>query len=224
MDLHSYHTADAMEQALSAAIATSLAAAIADRGRAGMLVSGGSSPIGVFGRLSREDIPWNMIQVGLVDERFVSPGHEKSNELLVRRHLLVNRAGHADFTGMVYQPGARNANLETARKAYRIFAGNLDVVLLGMGLDGHTASLFPGDPESANGLSDDCDEILVNTTAPVEPTERISATANFIKKSNHLFLLISGAEKMSVLKAARQRALPIASFMNDDLAVYHWEK
>ena len=146
-----YDKAEVLELALARHISEDLNALIHEYGQATLLVSGGSSPIGLFAKLALSKIAWKRVQIGLIDERFVAPGDEHSNERLVRKHLLRELAAKAQFTGMVYDLDSEERNRQQADTRYRelLRAGNY-ISVLGMGNDGHTASLFPGDPASCS--------------------------------------------------------------------------
>ena len=140
-DWQGFDGGDAWAAAVAGDVATWLRDAIGADGAASLLVSGGTSPVPVFDALSRADLDWSRVAVGLVDERRVPPGDPGANGRLVREHLLRGSAAAAAF-----QPLAR-ADDDAARAvadANAWFPARPTVVLLGMGDDGHTASLFPG--------------------------------------------------------------------------------
>ena len=122
---------------LASALATDVAAALArcvtSNGKACLAVSGGATPKLFFEKLSAADIAWKKITVTLVDERQVPETSDRSNERLAREHLIQNFAAHALFTPI-------SAEIK------------IDVAILGMGSDGHTASFFPGGDNLAKAL------------------------------------------------------------------------
>lgn len=165
-----HSSADAQRQA--ELMADSVARRCATRyrhGVASLVVSGGRSPVAFFESLSRRELDWAKIQISLADERWVSPTDPASNEGLLRRHLLQNAANAARLIGL-YQPadsleqaaGFANAALDQLHQP-------IDVLVLGMGDDGHTASLFPGSVNLAHALREDCPERCVAMQAPVAP-------------------------------------------------------
>lgn len=212
MNIHKHTSILVAAEKLCIEIADRLKAAIEEHGQAFMLVSGGSTPKLLFKNLSAYEIPWQDVVVGLVDERFVPETHEKSNAAMIKQELLANRANLATFLPMVFDTDSMDENLIHVRKAYKAFASRIDVVLLGMGKDGHTASLFPTDDASRWAIEDDCLEEIVNTTADVEPSIRISCSGSMLRRSEHLYLLLHGKEKLEVLHAAKKNNLPIAHF------------
>lgn len=212
--------------ALSDKIAEKLKTAIHENGIAKFLVSGGRSPIPLFKNLSKKNIPWKDVVIGLVDERFVDTNNEKSNEKLVREVLLQNKAKEASFIGLVNDAKSLSKNLELSKNLYSTFRSGIDVTLLGMGLDGHTASLFPKDTSAVNNLNKPSQEVLINTKADVPPFERISSTKHLINQSENIYLFMSGNEKFKVLKRAEIDKLPIAHFFQTpraNLVVYYNE-
>jgi 6-phosphogluconolactonase len=168
------------------AIAAVLREAVNERGEATFIASGGRTPEPVYDILARADLPWDKVRVSLTDERWVGPHSSQSNERMVRDRLFIERAEGATFVPL------KTAH-DTPREAVADVEGALgailpaDVVLLGMGEDGHVASLFPGGPVEAEGL-------VVGT-----PT-RLSLTLQALQPRALTVLLISGDAKRQVLE------------------------
>jgi 6-phosphogluconolactonase len=160
--------------------------------------------------LSEQDLPWDKVTVGLVDERFVGPTSPYSNFKLIGETLLQNQAKAATLLTMVLDETDYMENLQKVAATYRIFT-DTDVCLLGMGPDGHTASIFPNDAASSNA-NIAIDGILSNTNAPVTPTQRITCNGPLLRRSKHLFLMITGAQKKEILTQSEHLQLPIATF------------
>ena len=209
----------ALEQALAQAIAAALKEAIAAKGEATLLLSGGSTPSGVYALLSQMELPWQQVTVGLVDERFVGPTSPYSNFKLIGETLLQNKAKAATLVPMVSDESDYEENLRQIEDTYRIFT-DTDVCLLGMGPDGHTASIFPNDPASfAANLESAC--LLSNTNAPATPTQRITCNGPLLRRSKHLFLMITGTQKNEILEQSEQLQLPIAAFKSALTETYY---
>lgn len=201
---HAFDTNELYINALSDTVAARLSHAVEVRGQACMAVSGGRSPIPLFDRLSRCDIDWDNIHITLVDERFVAPNDKDSNERLVRDHLLVNQASRAEFTGLITDPGNILNCVNRANQGIR----RVNLAILGMGDDGHTASLFSGAPQLADALSRDQTHRYVRITPPAAPHERISMTLAALLQAEQLILAISGSHKRRIYEQAAQKRTP----------------
>jgi 6-phosphogluconolactonase len=174
-------------------------------GRACLAVSGGHSPIALFHALSsRADLDWARVHIRLVDERFVSPDNEDSNEHLVRTHLLRDKARDAQFTGLVGDPASLDRSLEQANRQ----TDSLDLVILGMGDDGHTASLFPHAAQLSQCLDPRQTHRYLHVTPPAAPHERISMTLAALLGAGQLILAISGAHKREIYAQAARKSNP----------------
>lgn len=209
-----FDKAEDLENSLVKHITEDLLALVHEYGRATLLVSGGSSPIGLFKKLAQSKFNWKRVSIALVDERFVPVSSEHSNELLVRTHLLQDFAAKVPFTGMVYDPRNEENNLRLAREHYQdIIVSDSCISILGMGNDGHTASLFPNDPASETDLNSEQEATLISTKAPGVPHERISCSKELILNSKKIYLLLSGKTKLDLLNQALEKNLPIARFI-----------
>lgn len=208
---------DALDSALSADVAAILAQAINERGRATLVVSGGSTPINFFRLLSTQPLPWSRVSVLLADERWVSPDDQASNERLVRNNLLINAAREAIFIPFKTadeEPEQAEPELENRMASL----GTFDLVILGMGADGHTASLFPGTAALERALDLNSEKQCIAVTPLQAPHRRISMTMSRLLNSRDIFLHITGDEKRAVLRQAIESndssRLPIAAVAN----------
>jgi len=184
-----------------------LSAAIEESGKASFMVSGGSTPAPVFDRLAQTDMAWSRVTVGLVDERWVSPVDPGSNEQLMRRHLLTAKAGAAGFVPMKTFAQTAAAAVADRNLAYGPHSDPIDLILLGMGKDGHTASWFPkagGLKGAMHAKPGEFVAAIDATGCPVagDVTERLTLTGPTIIDSDAAILLIFGDEKRDVLAAA----------------------
>lgn len=175
---------------------------ITANGRASLAVSGGSTPVALFEQLSGMDISWQDVVITLVDERWVEPIDDDSNELLVRTRLLKNKAAAATFIGMKNgAPTADDGEAECERQLQNV-PRPFDVLILGMGSDGHTASLFPGTEKLAAATDMDSDRRCMGLAPLTAPHARMSLTLPAILDSGHLFLHITGENKKKILEKA----------------------
>ena len=179
-----------------------------------LLLSGGSTPAGLYRRMNEADFPWPTLSVGLVDERRVDENNPASNAALIKQTFLGGR-DDVRFFPMVYSPADLDQDWPQIVHNYDTLPSERWVVL-GMGTDGHTASLFPNDPASEASFRDDADmEVLVQTRSPQEPHERISCTPDYLKSSAHLFLLMFGTDKWDIWESSSAQNLPIWRIMSE---------
>lgn len=199
---HLFVDADLAAHDMARRIAVILTDAIATRGVATIALSGGRSPRLVMETLSQADLDWEKVVVTLVDERWVAPDHADSNERLVRQALLRDEAASARFVPMKNGAADAYAGQAEVESAFRDLPWPLDIVVLGMGEDGHTASLFPRGKELADGLSTGA--LTLAVTPPAAPHQRMSLSARAILSSRHILLQIGGAAKKVVYDRAME--------------------
>ena len=193
---------DALSRTLSAQLAASLKAALAARGVASLVVSGGKSPIKLFERLRAEDLDWNLVCVALADERWVEPSDPGSNEKLVREVLLQGSAAAARFLGLKNAAPTPDLGAVSAWETFARVPRPFDAVVLGMGDDGHTASLFPGSPNLPRALNLAAVAGCVGMWSPVAPHPRLSLNLSALLDSRRIVVSIGGAEKWRTYCAA----------------------
>lgn len=206
---------------LADSIVQRLHAAINQRGHAVLAVSGGKSPIALFEALRVLPLEWARVTVLLVDERCVPQDHADSNTALVRQHLLKDDAAAATFVPFFdtlpesLDDDALNQLVDAANRRLATQPWPMDMAVLGMGDDGHTASLFPGAP----GL-----RAALNGSGPVAwvrpataPHARLTLTLPALLATRELALAISGASKLAVFQQARldaDESLPVSLILN----------
>ncbi|MGI9151611.1 MAG: 6-phosphogluconolactonase [Limnohabitans sp.] len=200
-------------------IAQRLSAAIQARGFAVLGVSGGKSPVALFEALRVIDIAWSHVRVTLVDERCVPYTHPDSNACLVQTHLLQDLAAQAQLVRMVdaaAEPLAPPSRYADKADAALRAAGTADVLVLGMGTDGHTASLFPDAPNLTEALAlrnpHACVAIELLHPPANAPYPRITQTLAHILTARHIVLPVSGTDKLQTLAQAWQHATPALPF------------
>ena len=212
-----YADIETLSQELAARIAAILGAAIAARGLASLVVSGGRSPVRLFEVLRSAPLDWSRVCIALADERWVLPTDAASNEHLVRSTLLKGSAAAARFHGL--KNGAPTPDLG-AVSAWETFARvprPFDAVILGMGDDGHTASLFPGSPNLPSALNPAAAAGCVGMWSPAPPKARLSLNLSALLDSRRITLLITGESKWRTLGAARdpgpEQEMPIRAVL-----------
>ena len=202
--MHEFDTGAALAKALADKIAVHLRTAIAASGRASLAVSGGRTPLALFEALAQRSLPWDKVAVTLCDERWVGEDDVRSNTALVRRHLLQGLAEAAPFVALTTQAASPEEGLAAVRARAALLTLPLDVVLLGMGGDGHTASWFPGGDHLAQALDPGGLERVVTMRAPAAPEPRITFTAPVLTAAQHIYLHIEGNGKRGVLCGAME--------------------
>ena len=185
---------------LTKLISDKLKLAIDKKGTATFVVSGGTSPLKLFEDLSKIDLPWNKVQITLVDDRLVNKNHIHSNQKLINDHLLKNKAKLANFIPLS----------EEIIKS-KIITTPFDVNLLGMGEDGHFASLFPDMIKDFNLFDLSADPNIFTITSHGDPfLPRITMNLSLILKSEFIVLLVKGSIKQKIIDQAKNdNSLPI---------------
>lgn len=196
----SFNDADALVTRLAAQIGTILRTAITQKGYATIAVSGGRTPQPLFAALSKLELAWDKVTITLVDERWLAPDHPQSNARLVHQYLLQNHASKARFIPLYQDDTNAESAVAERNAALSAMPLPLDIAILGMGEDGHTASFFPHAPQLHEALDSEQPCCFVNP--PEAPFERITLTLKTLLKTPHLFLHISGAAKLPVLVSA----------------------
>ena len=200
-ELEVHGTAEDAAMAAAGAIADWLAAGLAENDRASFVGTGGASPGPVYDLLATLPLPWEQISVTLSDERWVSPTSPDSNERQLRERLMVGEAASARFVPLWSDAPTAEDAAEAAEAALEaLFPA--DVVLLGMGEDGHFASLFPGSSVLEEGLDPFGGSLViaVPTGDPAPAMERISLTLYALKQAFLILVLISGEAKRRIIE------------------------
>jgi 6-phosphogluconolactonase len=210
--LHPSPNAAQLAQALAVFVAERLRAGLAARGQALLIVSGGSTPVPFFEALAAQPLDWPHVTVALADERWLPPDHADSNERLVRAHLLHGPAAQARWVPMFDGQASPEGAAPDIERRLAALPWPADVVVLGMGGDGHTASLFPHAPELAAALHVGqparCVAVGV-PQAPNVPVPRISLTPRALLDARLLVLHITGQAKLDLLARAQAEG-PVA--------------
>lgn len=217
MNLNTYPDCDMMYVDLASHLAGELRNALASEDIVAFAVPGGTTPGPVFDELCAADLDWSRVRVVLTDERRVPPDHDRSNERLVRERLLTSRAAAATFVRLVPEGDDMGDVIAAIEPLLPI-----DVMLLGMGADMHTASLFPGSPDLAAALDRHAAPLMmVAATGDLEP--RITLTAPVLWGAISTHVVIRGEDKRTALDKARHLKpdeAPIATVLGN--AEIHW--
>jgi 6-phosphogluconolactonase len=205
---------EALDNSLAAHVVSKLALGIAARGTAYLVVSGGSTPVDLFSLLSASNLDWKNVVVLLADERCVPVDHQDRNERLVREVLLTGQAEQAQFLSLMPTPDDATVNIE-GLSSFLSSLPRFDVVLLGMGEDGHTASLFPCASALKDGLT--TDEAALITRPKTASHARVSMSRRRLQAADHGVIHITGEQKKTVLELASERdeemRYPITAFL-----------
>lgn len=191
--------------------------------RCSLLLSGGSTPAPFYQQLAKQHLPWANIDIGLVDERWVNPEHAASNEKLLRHSMLIDNARAATYFAMKNNAATALQGETACDKSYQGMAQPA-LTILGMGNDGHTASLFPYAQGLEKGLAKDSKQYCVAITATASEVtgdniERMSLTINAIKRSQYIALILCGDSKWKSYKQAKilgeVEAMPVRALLHD---------
>jgi 6-phosphogluconolactonase len=199
-----------LDEALAGHLARRLVSDISRQDHASLAVSGGSTPTGLFRRLSDCAVDWAKVWLTLVDERCVATDSPDSNERLVREHLLQNRAACARFISMA---GAGNKSLSILGREIAAIPRPFSAVVLGMGADGHTASWFPQAANLGTLLDPANPEDVARTDPVTAPHQRLTLTLAAVLDSREIIIHITGEAKRAVLESARANHYPVAAVL-----------
>ncbi|MFC3079247.1 6-phosphogluconolactonase [Phenylobacterium terrae] len=218
--IETYANRTAAAEAAAAAIERNLADGLKQRARATFVGTGGSSPAPVYRRLGAARLDWARVVVTLSDERLVPPSSEHSNQRLVREHLMVGEPAKSHLVPLWSDAPDPDAAARAAEPALTGMAP-FDAVLLGMGEDGHIASLFPGSPALAEGLDLGSGRRALGVPEPhgAPPLPRITLTLAALTDARGLIVLISGeAKKRVVERALAGEELPVGALLRQERA------
>jgi len=217
--VHDFNDQDALIHVLSQSILANLEDAIKAKGTASLVVSGGSTPKPLFEKLSQAIFLWEKVTVSLCDERWVDTSKEESNENFVQRYLLKDKARNARFIGL-YQPNVHALDAENTCSNKLKKIAPFDVLVLGMGSDAHTASLFPNNEKLDAAYDLDREDLCISIEPEKAPHTRMSLTLKAILSAQHIYLHFEGDEKRAVFEKAiageDRYEMPIRSVLNQE--------
>jgi 6-phosphogluconolactonase len=220
--LRRFDTAEDMFRTLADEIVARLKQGVTERGTASLVCSGGTTPGALYDILSKRDAPWNKVVVTLSDERWVAPSEDGSNEKLVRTRLLVGKAAAARIVPMKTDDASPDDAEAKVGAAIAAIPRPFDVTLLGMGDDGHTASLYPHSQGLEKSL-DVTDPALVrgvHTDHAVKTGERMTLTLRALLDSKWIVLLLKGEDKLRTYSEAAAgtdvQEMPVRVLLNQN--------
>ena len=202
-----------------------LSEALSKNGAATIFLSGGTTPAPLYESMSKMDLAWKKVKVALVDERWVDPSSSASNEALIRKNLLVNNAKSATFVGMKTVANTANKGLAETEAAYQALPKPYAFAIVGMGNDGHTASLFPHADGLNAALNPDSEKRVAAIKAKPSPitganTERMTMTLAALLQCDRIVVLITGEDKLAVfdqaMRGGANAEMPIRALLNQE--------
>lgn len=220
MKIVTYPDAEMMMMDLADTLAGELETSLQGNDFTSFAVPGGTTPGPIFDSLCAVNLDWSRVRVMLTDERWVSETSARSNTRLLRERLLVNKAAAATYVPLYADAETPEEKLPELSKALTPLLP-ISVMLLGMGADMHTASIFPGADQLDLALHGN--DNLVAMRAPGAPEPRITLSAKVLKSAISRHIVIVGAEKREALEKARHLSpeeAPVAAILNG--SIIHW--
>ncbi len=220
---HFYETRAAASEAAAERIAAAIERRLGLQKTAGLVVSGGTTPVQCFAALSQAELDWGRVTVALSDERWVPADDDSSNERLVRSTLLADRAASAQLLPTYQADADATEGAGMLAEAIRSGPFPFACVLLGMGADGHFASLFPDAANLADGLDVDSTTLAIPVSTAASPHPRVSLTLAALSRSDEIVLLIFGDDKRAVYEQAKADAdaYPVSQLLFQKRAPVH---
>ena len=204
-------------------IRDALAHRLENQKAATLVVSGGTTPARCFEELAHLEIDWDRVRVVASDDRWVPPDHSDSNENLIRKHLLVNGASLAGLLPFFKPDTPIELRCEELDREIRFMPFPFACSLLGMGTDGHFASLFPDAENLAEGLDLESQKLCMPVRSEASPYPRVSLTLSALSRSDEIVLLIFGDEKRRIFEKAKagNARYPVTRLLRQKRAPVH---
>lgn len=220
LNIHQFEHKNELISAVAKELLEEINRYVDDYGDARLLLSGGSTPGPIYKALDQQLTKDQQLILGLVDERYVPFESEFSNERLIKECFPNVLEQSGELKGMVYNTNDEAENILQVISAYQVFFERTDIAIIGMGEDGHFASIFPNDPASETALSETGNSIRA-TRAPNVPKERITWDINPLSDTNSIYLIITGEKKLTLLLDSSLN-LPIHQFLsaNPNIKIY----
>jgi len=220
---HFFDTRDAASISAARHLAESLATQLADCETASLIVTGGSSPLRCYAELAALELDWERVRLLISDERWVESNHADSNERMLRENLLVKHAAAAHLLPVYERQTTMTERCRQLNDVAPTLPKPIAAALLGMGGDGHIASLFPDADNLAQGLDPETAEWYLPVVTEASPHPRISMTLAALKQCNSLLLLFFGEAKREVYEQAKNQAqnYPVAALLRQQQVPVH---
>jgi len=215
VELHAFDDRDLASSAAAGALADRVESRLRADAHATLVVSGGTTPVDCFRALASMPLRWAQVDIFLSDERWVEPDSRDSNEGLARKHLLIEAATAARLVPVFAADQSLEARCAELDAEIRALPAPFAAALLGMGDDGHFASLFPDAANLDRGLDPAGETRCLAIDTAASPVRRLSLTLAALANSDEILVLIFGAEKRRVLERAQRgdKAYPVASLL-----------
>lgn len=220
---HLFDTRAAASSAAAQHLADSLAAQLANNETASLIVTGGSSPLRCYAELAAFELEWERVRLLLSDERWVESSHADSNEKMLRENLLLKHAAAAHLLPIYERHTTMTERCRQLNEVAPTLPTPIAAAVLGMGDDGHIASLFPDADNLAQGLDPETAEWYLPIVTEASPHPRISMTLAALKQCNSLLLLFFGQAKRDVYEQSKMQAqsYPVAALLTQQHAPVH---
>ena len=188
-----------------------------------VLFSGGNTPKKLYEKLSIQNIDWSRIHISLTDERCVPVDSDKSNEFMLKTHLLKNNAKNANFYSLIDAVDSHSSQKQSLFDIYSQVK-SIDLLLLGMGEDGHTASFFTESDNLTSSLDKNNEELYTRLKLSRERHDRVTLNYNLLSKSKKKYLFFTGQEKIDIiekaLKSNNPMKYPILMFLKMPIKIF----
>lgn len=217
---HIFKSREEASAVAASEIALRLSGRLNQQAAASLVVSGGTTPAQCFDDLSEMPLDWQRVHVLLSDERWVSPDDDASNEKLVRETLLQKHAAEAKFLPVYSSTSSIDNRCNEIDKQIRVGPFPFACALLGMGEDGHFASLFPDLEGLDDALAVDDERLVIPVSTAASPHPRVSLTLAALARSDAIVLLMFGDRKREVYEQAKEKgsSLPVARLLKQKKA------
>ena len=214
MNWNNFDNISSLEDSLLSSIERDLGIETKTSDQVLVLLSGGLTPLSLYKRFKEMiSIDWSKVKFGLVDERWVSNDSNESNFYNISKALGEDIISKATLTSLIYDLNNEEVNLSEAKSENSDFLNQKAIVLLGMGLDGNIASLFPKTSQTDDALSQIHPDISLNLSQS-NPEKRITHNLKSILNTKKIVLFVQGMDKKKVLKDAKKELLPISYILN----------